>query len=165
MTMVGFLALTAENHSSLKVSRSMRPPVDRSRTVRKKSTSVTAVSKVRCAIVSVPTGIHNTDLIGSTARLHIGNPHEQCPMNVAGGSHAGPSRNVAAVDERLCLVNADEGDLFIFHSSEADVLLSIGNPLLHPEPDYSPIPDNNDSPGTYPTIVYRCSFSHMCDSV
>ena len=163
--MVGFLALTAENHSSLKVSRSMRPPVDRSRTVRKKSMSVTAVSKVRCTIVSVPTGIHNTDLIGSTARLHIGNPHEQRPMNVAGGSHAGPSRNVAAVDERLCSVNTDEGDLFIFHSSEADVLLSIGNPLLHPEPDYSPIPDNNDSPGTYPTIVYRCSFSHMCDSV
>ena len=163
--MVGFLALTAENHSSLKVSRSMRPPVDRSRTVRKKSTSVTAVSKVRCAIVSVPTGIHDTDLIGSTARLHIGNLNEQRPMNVAGGSHAGPSRNVATVDERLCSVNADEGDLFIFHSSEADVLLSIGNLLLHPEPDYSPIRDNNNSPGTYPAIVYRCLFSHMCDRV
>ena len=118
--MFGSHAPTVENRLSLKVSRSTRPPVDRSRTVRKKSRSVTAVSKDRCAIVSVPTDIHYTHLIGSTARLHIGNPHEKRPMDIDGdgGSHAGPSRNVAAVlEERLYSVNADEGALFIFSQS------------------------------------------------
>ena len=103
---------------------------------------------------------HYTDLIGSTARLHIDNAHEQRPMNIdgdGGSCYAGPSRIAVAVDERL--VNTDEGGLFIFHSPEADV--SIGNPLLD-DPEYPPISDNNDG-GTYPTD--RCSFSHPCVTV
>ena len=114
-------APAVENHLSLKVSRSMRPPVDRSRTVRKKSKSVTAVSKDRCAIASVPTDIYYTHLIGSTAQLHIGNPHKQHPMNIDGdgGSHVGPSRNVAAVEEHLCSVNTNGGGLFIFSQSRS----------------------------------------------
>ena len=120
-TMFESRAPTVENHLSLKVSRSTRLPVDRSRTVRKKLRSVTTILKDRCAIESVPTDIYYTHLIGSTARLHIGNSHKQCPMNIDGdsGSHAGPSRNVAAVEEHLCSVNTDGGGLFIFSQSRS----------------------------------------------
>ena len=129
----------------------MRPPVNQPRMVRKKSRSIIAISNVRCAIVGDLTDIHYTDLTGSTAQLHIGNvAHDQRPINIGGhgGSYAGPSRTTVAVDEHL--VNTDEGGLFIFHRPKADV--SIGNPLLDPDPEYPLTPDNNDS-GTYPTVI------------
>ena len=115
LTMFGSHVLTVENLSSAKVLRSTRPLANQPRTVRKTSRSITAVSKARCAMVSVLTYIYNTDLIGSTARLRVGNLHEQRPMNIGGGggSHMAPPRIVTAEDKHL-VNTSNEGGFFIF---------------------------------------------------